>query len=163
KHGLEGLRTVRNLGLRALLDVAGFAEGARPTAGQVAFRVAPRINAAGRMATAEDVINLFLTEDAGQAKSIAAQLHDLNAERQETESEIVAAILEECERTPVTDDSGALVFCGAGWHRGVLGIVASRLVERFCRPVFVLSQDEGSDEAQGSGRSVASFHLLEAL
>jgi single-stranded-DNA-specific exonuclease len=115
------------------------------------------------MATAEAVINLFLTDDAGQARALASQLHDLNAERQQTESEIVAAVLEECERVPVTDDDRALVFCGHDWHRGVLGIVASRLVERFCRPVFVLSQDAGSDEAQGSGRSVASFHLLDAL
>ncbi|MCC6342589.1 MAG: single-stranded-DNA-specific exonuclease RecJ [Bryobacterales bacterium] len=161
KHGLEGFRNLRNPGLRALMRVSGFPDGGVPSAGQVAFRLAPRINAAGRMAHAEEVINLFLTPDEEQARVIAEKLHGLNAERQQTEQEIVAAILEECEKAPVTDDQAALVFGGQGWHRGVLGIVASRLVERFCRPVFVLGEEEG--EAQGSGRSIPPFHLLDSL
>lgn len=161
KHGLAGFRQLRNPGLRALMSVSGFGEGDAPSAGQVAFRVAPRINAAGRMAHAEDVINLFLTDDAALAQQIAERLHGLNTERRETEAEIVAAILEECERAPVTDAQAGLVFSGRGWHRGVLGIVASRLVERFCRPVLVLGEEEG--EASGSGRSIAPFHLLDAL
>ncbi len=163
KRGLEGLRSVRNAGLRALLDVAGFAEGSRPSAGQVAYRIAPRMNAAGRMANAADVIDLFLTEDAGRARELAAQLHALNQERQQAESGIVQRILEECSRVPVTDAQAVLVFHGADWHRGVVGIVASRLVERFHRPVIVLSEDAESGLAQGSGRSVPAFHLLEAL
>lgn len=161
KHGLSGLRAVRNTGLRALLRVSGFEDGVAPSAGQVAFRIAPRINAAGRMAHAEEVITLFTTNDEARAREIAGKLHDLNAERQQTEAEIVAAILEECVHTPVTDEMAALVFCGSGWHRGVLGIVASRLVERFCRPVLVLSEEDG--EASGSGRSIGPFHLLDAL
>jgi single-stranded-DNA-specific exonuclease len=161
-HGLAGLRSVHNAGLKALLEVAGFRAGAAPTAGQVAFRVAPRINAAGRMASAEDVVELFLTSDAERARTIAAQLQQLNQERQQTEAEIVRAILEECERTPVTDANAVLVFCGRDWHRGVVGIVASRLVERFCRPAIVLSEDAGG-QAEGSGRSIPAFHLLEAL
>jgi len=161
KHGLAGFRSLKNPGLRALMSVSGFKEGDPVSTGQIAFRVAPRINAAGRMAHAEDVIALFTTSDEARAKEIATRLHDLNTERQQTEAEIVAAILEECERTPVTDDQGALVFCGKGWHRGVLGIVASRLVERFCRPALVLGEENG--EAQGSGRSIAPFHLLDAL
>ena len=162
KHGLAGLRSVHNVGLRALLETAGFRDGATPTAGQVAFRVAPRINAAGRMASADDVVHLFLTTDPQRARSIAGQLHQLNQERQETEAEIVQAILEECERVPVTAAQAALVFCGRDWHRGVVGIVASRLVERFCRPAIVLSED-AEGQAQGSGRSIGGFHLLEAL
>lgn len=161
KHGLAGFRSLKNAGLRALMKVSGFQDGDAPSAGQVAFRVAPRINAAGRMAHAEDVIDLFLTSDEARAQSIAEKLHGLNQERQQTEAEIVALILEECERVPVTDDQAALVFCGQHWHRGVLGIVASRLVERFCRPALVLGEEDG--EAQGSGRSIAPFHLLEAL
>jgi single-stranded-DNA-specific exonuclease len=161
KHGLAGFRQLRNPGLRALMAVSGFAEGDTPSAGQVAFRVAPRINAAGRMAHAHDVINLFLTDDAALAQQIAERLHGLNTERRETEAEIVATILEECERAPVTDAHAGLVFSGRGWHRGVLGIVASRLVERFCRPVLVLGEEDG--EASGSGRSIAPFHLLDAL
>jgi single-stranded-DNA-specific exonuclease len=113
------------------------------------------------MAQAEDVVHLFLTEDVDRARSLAAQLHALNHERQQTEAEIVRLALEECEKFPVTDDQSALVFAGKNWHRGVVGIVASRLVERFCRPVFVLSEED--DVAQGSGRSIVPFHLLEAL
>ena len=161
KYGLAGLNRVHNPGLRALLEVSGMLGGRPPSAHQVAFQIAPRINAAGRMAHAEDVIHLFLTEDPERARKLAEELHALNQERQQTEAEIVQRVLEECERSPVTDDQSALVFIGENWHRGVVGIVASRLVERFCRPVFVLSDEEG--EAQGSGRSIPSFHLLDAL
>jgi single-stranded-DNA-specific exonuclease len=163
KRGLEGFQDVRNPGLRALLRVAGFNAGERPTAGQVAFRLAPRINAAGRMANANDVVEMFLTSDGQRALHLATTLHDLNKERQETEADIVKRILEICEQEPVTNSDFALVFSGSGWHRGVIGIVASRVVERYHRPVFVLSEDEETGLAQGSGRSIPAFHLLEAL
>jgi single-stranded-DNA-specific exonuclease len=167
-RGLSGLRDVRNLGLRALLLVAGFDEGESPSAHQVAFRLAPRINAAGRMATARDVIELFLTQDALRARELAEQLDALNRERQQVETDIVEAILKQCENTGFDYSSSAAVFAAAGWHLGVLGIVASRLVERFCRPVFVLSEaieSVGAEEGclSGSGRSIPAFHLLEAL
>ena len=161
KRGLAGLGTVKNPGLRALLQVSGLAPGETPSAGQVAFRIAPRINAAGRMASASDVIEMFLTDDEERAKSLAAQLHDLNKDRQQTEAEIARAIFEQCLKQPVTDHDAALVFAGEGWHRGVVGIVASRVVERFHRPSFVLGLENGS--AQGSGRSIRAFHLLDAL
>ncbi len=163
RHGLAGLRSVRNPGLRALLDVAGFPEGAAPSAGQVAFRVAPRLNAAGRMASAGDVIELFVTADAARARELAGQLHALNQERQQTETEIVQTILDECSRVPVTAGQMALVFSGTNWHRGVVGIVANRLAERFHRPVFVLSGDPETGQARGSGRSIRGFHLLAAM
>ena len=86
KLGLEGFHTVRNAGLRALLRVAGFCPGERPTAGQIAFRIAPRINAAGRMANAADVVEMFLTQDEEHALRLATDLHDLNKERQDTEA-----------------------------------------------------------------------------
>lgn len=161
KHGLDGLDRVTNPGLRALLDVAGLGGGKRPTAGEVAFRVAPRINAAGRMAHAENVIHMFLTDDLEKARSLAQELHDLNHDRQQTEADMVRTVLELCVAYPVVASDAALVFSGANWHRGVVGIVASRLVERFCRPVFVLSEEDG--QAQGSGRSISAFHLLDAL
>jgi single-stranded-DNA-specific exonuclease len=163
KHGLEGLREVRNLGLRALMEVAGFTLGELPTAGKVAFRLSPRINAAGRMANATGAIELFLTTDPDRARQLANELHELNKERQEAEAEIVQSILEVCLKTPVTDDQFALVFSAGGWHKGVVGIVASRLVERFHRPAFVISEDSASGEASGSGRSANDFHLLDAL
>ncbi|HTR35978.1 MAG TPA: single-stranded-DNA-specific exonuclease RecJ [Bryobacteraceae bacterium] len=161
KYGLDGLRRVTNPGLRALLEVSGLLNGRAPSARQIAFQIAPRINAAGRMDDANDVIRMFLASDDGEARALAGQLHSLNQDRQETEAEIVRLVLEECASVPVTEDQTALVFAGPQWHRGVVGIVASRLVERFCRPVFVLSEEDG--EAQGSGRSIAQFHLLEAL
>ena len=161
KYGLQGLNRAKNPGLRALLEVSGMRDGRAPSARQVAFQIAPRMNAAGRMDDAENVIRLFLTEDMERARAIAAGLHSLNQERQETEADIVRLVLEECSKIPVREDQAALVFAGDGWHRGVVGIVASRLVERFSRPVFVLSQENG--ETQGSGRSIAAFHLLDAL
>jgi single-stranded-DNA-specific exonuclease len=113
------------------------------------------------MASATDVIEMFLTEDAARARELAARLHDLNHDRQQTEAEIARAITEQCLDQPVTDRDAALVFAGEGWHRGVVGIVASRVVERYHRPAFVLGLENGI--AQGSGRSIPVFHLLDAL
>ncbi len=115
------------------------------------------------MASASDVIDLFLTDNEERARDLAVQLDELNRERQQAEAEIIQQILQRCEQTPVADDSCALVFAESGWHLGVVGIVASRLVERFSRPVFVLS--DGADEGHfsGSGRSIPGFHLLNAL
>jgi single-stranded-DNA-specific exonuclease len=159
KHGLDGLRAVRNAGLRALLDVAGFTGNTVPTARQVAFQIAPRLNAAGRMDTAKAVIDLFLTGDPERARELAQQLHEQNTERRRVEDEIRDA----CEGPVVDDSSAALVYYAENWHRGVLGIVASRLVERLHRPVFVIGRNPEDGLAQGSGRSIAAFHLLEAL
>jgi single-stranded-DNA-specific exonuclease len=161
KHGLAGLRTVNNPGLRALLDTAGIEAGVAPSARQVGFQIAPRINAAGRMASADSVVELFFTRDTARAREIAEELQRLNSSRQAEEAGIIEEILSFCEREQVSQGQYALVFSGAGWHRGVLGIVASRLVERFHRPVFVLGEDNG--EAAGSGRSIPGFHLLDAL
>lgn len=161
--GLEGLRGPASAGLAALMEVAGLKPGEVPTAGQVGFRLAPRINAAGRMADAGDVVEMFLTRDAGRAREIAEALNTLNAERQATEREIEERILEECARRPPGDSDMTLVFSGMEWHRGVVGIVAGRLVERFSRPVFVLGGDGDSGLAQGSGRGIRAFSLVEAL
>lgn len=163
KCGLQGLSEVRNPGLRALLDVAGFKTGECPTAGQVAFRIAPRMNAAGRMDDARKVIDLFFTRDMAQAAALASELHDHNQNRRDTEQEIVRSIRDLCTDKPVTDCDAALVFSGASWHKGVVGIVASRIVETYHRPVFVLCEDPVTGEASGSGRSIRGFHLLEAL
>ncbi len=138
-----------------------------PSAHQVAFRLAPRINAAGRMDTARDVIELFLTADPARAQALAEQLDLQNRERQQVEVAIVESILKQCEETAAELDAPALVFSGENWHLGVLGIVASRLVERFCRPVFVLSNGQDGPDNEpcftGSGRSIPDFHLLGAL
>lgn len=160
KHGLAGLCNVRNIGLRALLTAAGFADRV-PDATEVGFRIAPAINASGRMDSAGQAVRMFLTTDAAEAASIAGDLMALNQERQTAERAIVKEILAQCEAIPVTDDDAALVLWGEGWHRGVVGIVASRVVEKFHRPVVVLGVQNGV--AQGSGRSIEAFHLLDAL
>jgi single-stranded-DNA-specific exonuclease len=160
KHGLRGLGDVRNPGLRALLDVAGFRDKI-PNATEVGFRIAPAINASGRMDSAGQAVKMFLTADVAEAESIARDLFALNQERQTAERAIVHEIFESCLRTPVTDADAALVFCGEGWHRGVVGIVASRVMQRFHRPAVVMGMENGI--AQGSGRSIEAFHLLDAL
>jgi single-stranded-DNA-specific exonuclease len=119
------------------------------------------------MASARDVIELFLTDDPLRAQELAGQLDSFNRERQQVETEIIEGILKQCDEESTDLTLSALVFFGEDWHPGVLGIVASRLVERFCRPVFVLSyaQGIGKDElyVTGSGRSIPAFHLLQAL
>jgi single-stranded-DNA-specific exonuclease len=160
KHGLSGLREVRNHGLRALLAAAGFADRV-PDAGEVGFRIAPAINASGRMDSAGHAVRMFLTDDPEEATRIARELFALNVERQTAERAIVKEIFDRCLETPVADGDAALVLWGEGWHRGVVGIVASRVVEKFHRPAIVLGVEDGV--AQGSGRSIKAFHLLDAL
>ncbi len=160
RHGLHGLGDARNPGLRALLAATGFA-GKIPTATEVAFRIAPAINASGRMESAEQAVRMFLTADPEEAACIASELVTLNRERQTAERAIVDEILARCLAQPVTAAESALVFWGEGWHRGVVGIVASRVMQRYHRPAIVLGVEDGV--AQGSGRSIATFHLLDAL
>jgi len=160
KLGLDALRSAVNPGLKALLEVAQV--GGRPlTSGEVGFRIAPRINAAGRMDIARDVIELFSVKDAGRAREIANKLDQLNADRQAEERRILEAINSRFAQEPTLLDSFCLVIDGDGWHRGVIGITATRVVERYCRPTLVISRD--GDEAHGSGRSIRAFHLLNAL
>lgn len=163
QRGLAGLSKTRNAGLRALIEVAGLDPSQPISATDVSFRIAPRINAAGRMDNANEVLELFLTQDEQRAKTIALRLDALNAERQRTCESIASTILERFAGSPPGPDDAGLVFFEPEWHRGVVGIVASRVAETFHRPALVLGLDEASGYAQGSGRSIASFHLLEAL
>lgn len=159
--GLEALRKPVNPGLRALLEVAQVAAARPLTSGEVAFRIAPRLNAAGRMDVARDVIELFSVKDPVRAKEIAERLDQLNAERQEEERRILDAIYARVEGEPMLRDSFCMVIDGDGWHRGVIGITATRVVEKYGRPTLVISRD--GEEGHGSGRSISAFHLLNAL
>ena len=161
KLGLEGLSRPVNAGLRALLQVCELDHGRGLTTTEVAFRVAPRMNAAGRMDLAKDVIDLFIVRDAERAREIALRLHQLNGDRQQEEARVVAAIEETVKESPELKDAFCMVVDGEGWHRGVIGICASRVVDRYHRPALVISRD--GEEAHGSGRSIPSFHLLNAL
>ena len=158
--GLAALQRPAQAGLSALLKQAGL-EGHPVTAGDVGFRIAPRLNAAGRMENATDVIELLTTQDPARAGEIAERLDRLNRERQQMEERIVKEIVARVAERPELADRYCLVFSGPSWHRGVIGIVAQRVVERYHRPTLVIGVEDG--QAQGSGRSIAPFHLLEAL
>jgi len=161
KLGLDALRRAVNPGLKALLEMAQIPATRPPTSGEIAFRIAPRLNAAGRMDVAHDVIELFSVKDPARAREIAARLDQLNAERQEEERRILQAIDQRFEQEPDLRKAHCVVIDGDGWHRGVIGITATRVVERYGRPALVLSHENG--EAHGSGRSIRAFHLLDAL
>jgi single-stranded-DNA-specific exonuclease len=161
KLGLDGLRRAVNPGLKALFEVAQVPSTRPPTSTEIAFRIAPRLNAAGRMDVARDVIELFSVKDEARAKEIAGRLDRLNAERQEEERRILQCIEARLEQEPGLRDAYCVVIDGDGWHRGVIGITATRVVERYGRPTLVVSHD--GDEAHGSGRSIPAFHLLDAI
>ena len=159
--GLDGLRKAVNPGLKALLGAAQISTNRAPTSGEVGFRIAPRINAAGRMDVARDVIELFSVKDPVRARELAAKLDQLNTDRQEEERKILRAVDERFVADPTLSDAYCIVIDGDGWHRGVIGITATRIVERYNRPTLVISRDGA--EAFGSGRSIRAFHLLEAI
>ena len=159
--GLDALRKAVNPGLKALLDVAQISAKRPPNSGEVGFRIAPRINAAGRMDVARDVIELFSVKDVARARELAAKLDGLNTDRQEEERRILRSIDERFAGDPRLADAYCIVIDGEGWHRGVIGITATRVVEKYNRPTLVISRE--GDEAFGSGRSIRAFHLLEAI
>src|SRR5579872_4091043 len=160
KLGLEALRSAVNPGLKALLEVAQVS-GRALTSSEVGFRIAPRINAAGRMDVARDVIELFSVKDADRARELANKLDQLNSDRQEEERKILDAIDSRLEQDPALVNSFCPGLDSDAWHRGVIGISAARVVERHRRRTLAIAW--GGDEAHGSGRSIRAFHLLNAL
>jgi single-stranded-DNA-specific exonuclease len=161
KLGLEGLRRPVNPGLKALLEVAKLGDGRELTSTEVAFRIAPRVNAAGRMDVARDVVELFSVKNIERAREIAGRLDQLNSERQDEERRIMENIERRLEEEPALRAASCMVIDGEGWHRGVIGITATRVVERYGRPTLIISRE--ADEAHGSGRSIPAFHLLNAI
>ena len=160
RFGLEGLRQPAQPGLMALMELAGLA-GREISAGDVGFRIGPRLNAAGRMENARDVIDLFTLTDPARTREIAERLDRLNRDRQRVEEEILHTIMAELEQRDGIDGQYTLVLAGEGWHRGVIGIVAQRIAERFHRPSLVIGIEDGV--GVGSGRSIKGFHLLDGL
>jgi len=155
--GLRALARMQKPGLQALMKVAGV-DPAAADAGAVGFRLGPRINAAGRLGHPRAALHLLLTDDAEEARLLADTLEELNHERQAVEGRILREAIAQVEQWPEADKRRrAYVVAGEDWHEGVIGIVASRLVERFNRPVVLIAGGEG--EWKGSGRSIASFDL----
>lgn len=154
--GLKDILETRNYGLRALMEVADCTT--EMTSTHIGFRIAPRINAAGRMDVARHVVELFEATDFAEARRIAEMLNSRNRERQEIQQRITELALSESAK------HGAgkfVVVSGEGWHRGVIGLAASRIAERLNRPTVVFSIENGI--AHGSGRTIGNFHLLDAL
>jgi len=158
KHGLKELTAGKRPGVRALKAVAGLEEGQAVTAGLVGFRLGPRINAAGRLDDASVGLRLLCAQTEAEALPLARELDAANAERQSIEQDILQQALSQAESK---QGHRGLVLWGEGWHPGVVGIVASRVVERFHRPAVVLGVLEGT--GKGSARSIEAFHLYDAL
>lgn len=155
-HGLRALAESRNPGIRALMDSANLSDRS-PTAEDVAFRIAPMINAAGRMGHASDAVDLLVAPGYQEAQAAAKKLEKHNEERRRVERQIVDEVMEEASGM----DDRILVLGREGWHAGVLGIVASRVAEELGRPALLLALE--GDRARGSGRSGGLVHLREAL
>jgi len=156
--GLKDLARAANPGLKALIDVAGCGDGKGMTAYDLGFRLGPRINAAGRMDAAKAVVELFDTRDAAVARHLAEHLDRRNEERKTVQQQIIDLALAEVGDTA---EAKVAVIAGSGWHRGVIGIAASKIAERLNRPCVVFSVE--GDVAHGSGRSIEAYHLLNGL
>jgi len=160
RYGLRALEATKNHGLRALLEVAKI-DGQRLEGDDVAFRIGPRINASGRLGSAHKAVELLLAPDATIARRAALELDLLNEERKRIEAGVLQLALRAAEPYAERERHPVLVVAGEGWHQGVVGIVAARLVERFERPAVVIGIDGKS--GRGSARSVPGFSILDAL
>lgn len=159
--GLADLAKATNRGLRALMEVSGCGDGSGMTAYDIGFRLGPRINAAGRMDAARAVVELFEAKNEQDAMRLATRLDTLNRERQQVQKEIVKLALDEWQGNSEGGTSHVAVIAGDGWHRGVIGIAASKVAEKLNRPCIVISFD--GDDGHGSGRSIEAYHLLDGL
>jgi single-stranded-DNA-specific exonuclease len=160
RHGLRVLAATGKPGLRALMAVARIEPG-KLNERSVAFGLAPRINASGRLYRADAALELILTEDRARAAQIAHELDRANSERRQTELAIRLQAEAQIGQLRDSENRRAYVLAGEGWHRGVIGIVASRLAERYCRPVVLVSLEGQS--ARGSGRGIEGYDLLSGL
>src|SRR5438874_12305445 len=160
--GLSDLPRAVNPGLRALMDIAGCGDDSEMTAYDLGFRIGPRINAAGRMDAARAVVELFNAKDKEEARRLAEHLDTRNNERKETQREIFNRAVEEFETgADRASQTHAAVIAGDGWHRGVIGLAASKIAERLHRPCVVISLD--GDVGHGPARSIEAYHLFNGL
>ena len=161
RRGVELINDTERVGLQELINIAGL-EDKTIKSGTVAFGIAPRINAAGRIGTADRAIRLLLCDDYDEAKALAEEINNDNVSRQQTEQDILAQAVGIIESNPQWEYDRVLVVSGEGWHDGVIGIVASRLVEKYGKPTIVITENDDMT-AKGSGRSIEGFSLYDAL
>ena len=160
RHGLKLLANSRWVGVQALVEATGLT-GKEVVARHLGFVLGPRLNAAGRVADATDGLRLLLSDDPAESTTLAKRLESLNVERQALDQRILDEALEQVERTGNPERDASFVLAGDGWHPGVVGIVASRVVERYGRPTFLIAFD--GEIGKGSGRSTSRFDLHAAL
>lgn len=160
KHGLNRIAHTKRPGLQALMKVSGVKNDTISTR-ELGFGMAPRLNAAGRMGDAAQGVELLLCQDSQLAEQMAEALDKGNQERQQVESKVLTEALAQLEANPGIANSKVLVLASTNWHPGVIGIVASRLVDRFYRPVLMISLEEG--KGKGSARSIPGFNLYQAM
>jgi single-stranded-DNA-specific exonuclease len=160
KFGLDALQYVSNLGLKCLLEVCGLS-GKSISVGDVGFRIGPRINAPGRLGRADLCVKLFFSKSLPESRKLALQLNALNAERQDVEKSIFEEAVSRVESKALHERYRILILGCENWHRGVIGIVASKLKEFFHRPILLFAYK--NNKAYGSGRSIKDFSLIECL
>ena len=160
KHGLEALQTVANTGLKSLIEGCGLA-GRKISEGDLGFRIGPRINAAGRMGMTDLAVRLFFSDSAEESRTLVKRLEELNSKRQKTEEKIFGAAKAKIEERGLAARYRCLVLGSEEWHRGVIGIVASKLKDHFHRPVILFAYEDG--KAFGSGRSISECPLIDLV
>ncbi|MED3689551.1 single-stranded-DNA-specific exonuclease RecJ [Peribacillus butanolivorans] len=160
--GIEQLRLTRRPGLVALMKVANIQQEALNEE-SIGFAMAPRINAVGRLGDADPAVDLLMSENLAEATELANEIDDINKERQAMVAAMAEEAIQEVEENFPPESNGVLIIGREGWNAGVVGIVASKLVERFYRPTIVLSYDREKGHAKGSARSIAGFDLFESL
>jgi single-stranded-DNA-specific exonuclease len=160
KFGLRELEDVSNVGLKSLIEICGL-KGKRISGSDVGFRIGPRINAAGRMGMTELAVRLFFSTSLEESTAIVRRLDELNSKRQRTEETIYTQAFDRVKKNALDQNYKILILGCEEWHRGIIGIVASRLKDDFCRPVILFSYDDG--KAYGSGRSITEFSLIDCL
>ncbi len=159
-EGLKRFKNTKNIGLKALIDVSVNNDKEINT-GTIGYIIAPRINASGRLGCASRSVDLFLTEDKKLASELALNLCEENVTRQQTEQKMFAEAFEYIEQHPEIKDDNILVIPHKDWHHGIIGIVSSKITEKFYKPSILFAID--GDEAKGSGRSIGNFNLFDAL
>ncbi len=159
-YGLNLINNTDRPALIALKEVAGLNDK-KVDSKSIGFSLAPRINASGRFGSPKTAMELFLCEDYEKALVIAQELDSLNSRRKNTENDIISEIYQMIDKNPSLINERVIFLCGKNWHHGVIGIVASRIMDKFCKPVFIASEENG--EIRGSARSFGKFSIFEAL
>ena len=160
KKGLESIQNSKIKGVKALMDAVGLKSGSVCST-DLAFKVVPRVNASGRIESAQTAIKLFIAEDETECSELCLRLENLNSARKEIEKDILKSVEEEIDKNPAKKFENIIIISGEGWHHGVVGIVASKITDKYGKPSIIISFS--GDEARGSCRSVEGFSIYDTI